>query len=106
MIDMQYIGSLQIKNRSLKQITDLINSRYQLAGDLEIQGDFQEADRKLQYFNEKALILEILDENTKAFYSIPPHYSPEKLIDMIDTNDSSNNNSEGEREYLSECELE
>jgi len=48
------------------------------------------------------MILAVVDEKARAFYSIPPHYSPEKLIDMIDTNDSSNNNSESEQVYESD----
>jgi len=53
-----------------------------------ILSSFEEADKKLEYFNHKALILAVIDESARPFYSIPPHCSPEKLIDMIDTNDS------------------
>lgn len=58
--------------------------------------DFDEADRKLEFFNAKALILAAVDEHERPFYSIPPLCSPDKLIDMLDTNDSSNNNSDEE----------
>ena len=45
----------------------------------------------------------VIDESARPFYSIPPHCTPDKLIDMIDTNDSENNNSEPEEiVYLSE----
>lgn len=49
----------------------------------------------------------MVDEKARPFYSIPPIYSPEKLIDMIDTNDSASNHSESEFiEYVSDSEGE
>ena len=39
-IDQDYLSILQIKNRTLKQIMDKVNSIYQLEGDLSLTGDF------------------------------------------------------------------
>jgi hypothetical protein len=113
-VDADYISTLQIKNRTLKKMLDCFEEEYHLEGQFEtrkeellILHNFDEADRKLEYFNHKALILAVIDENSRPFYSIPPHCSPEKLIDMIDTNDSENNLSENEPiEYISENEEE
>jgi hypothetical protein len=41
-----------------------------------IFSNFEEADKKLEYFNHKALILSVIDENSRPFYSIPPLCSP------------------------------
>lgn len=105
-IDLEYLSVLQIKNRTLKQMVAVANSDLQLEGEHQLAFDFDEADRKLQFFNTKALILAAVDEHERPFYSIPPLCSPDKLIDMLDTNDSSCN-SEGENfEYLSESQGE
>jgi hypothetical protein len=74
---------------------------------MAITADFQEADKQLEYFNHKASILAEMDPNSRPFYSIPPHYCPQKIMDMLEeTNGSSNNNSESEPiEYDSESDL-
>ncbi len=48
-----------------------------------ISAEFEEADKKLEYFNHKALILAEIDPNSRPFYSIPPYYCPDKIIDML-----------------------
>lgn len=81
-----------------------MRKQYNLQENLAISAEFEEADKKLEYFNHKALILAEIDPNSRPFYSIPPYYSPDKIIDMLqETNVSSNNNSESEKiQYDSE----
>jgi hypothetical protein len=93
-IDVEYLSVLQIKNRTLKLLVGAANSELGLEGENAVCFDFDEADRKLEFFNAKALILAAVDENERPFYSIPPLCTPDKLIDMLDTNDSSNNNTD------------
>lgn len=107
-VDADYISNLQIKNRTLKRMVDAMCDSYSLEqlfeqkqDEIFILSSFEEADRKLEYFNHKALILAVIDENSRPFYSIPPLCCPEKLINMIDTNASENNSEDEDIEYLS-----
>lgn len=100
-MDIEYLSLLQVKNRTLKQVVQLLNA--DLCSQHQLAFDFDEADHKLEYFNQKALILAQVDQNERPFYSIPPLCSPDKLIDMLDTNDSSSNDSEEDNyEYHSD----
>lgn len=73
---------LQIKPVTLKKIVDEMMMEYKLEDEMSegndqiFSIDFNERDKKLEYFNHKAFILSEMDEEEKPFFSIPPLCSP------------------------------
>lgn len=67
-VEADYLPTLLIKNRTLKKILDTLTEEHLLEQQWEdnkqemmILSGFEEADKKLEYFNHKALILSVID---------------------------------------------